>query len=89
MIKLQMKNYYMILKKKQQKHYHYHPEKMVNMNLLLVKKILTPDERRMIEQAKFAYSPFRKAFEKQTKTIFNNLTQYDLLVIVFILVKLV
>ena len=38
MIKPQMKNYYMILKKKQQKHYHYHPEKMVNMNLLLVKK---------------------------------------------------
>ena len=33
------------------------------------KEILTPDHRRMIEKAKFAYSPLRKAFEKQTKTI--------------------
>ena len=32
-------------------------------------EILPPDQRRMIEQAKFVYSPLGKAFEKQTKTI--------------------
>ena len=32
-------------------------------------EILPPDQRRVIEQAKFAYSPLGKAFEKQTKTI--------------------
>ena len=32
-------------------------------------EILPPDQREVLEQAKFAYSPFRKAFEKQTKTI--------------------
>ena len=30
---------------------------------------ITLDQRRVIEQAKFAYSPLEKAFEKQTKTI--------------------
>ena len=28
-----------------------------------------PDQRMVIEQAKFAYSPLGKVFEKQTKTI--------------------
>ena len=32
-------------------------------------EILPPDQRRVIEQIKFAYSPLGKAFEKQTKTI--------------------
>ena len=32
-------------------------------------EILPPNQRRVIEQAKFAYSPLEKAFEKQTKTI--------------------
>ena len=35
------------------------------------KEILPPDQRRVIrviEQAKFAYSPLGKAFEKRTKT---------------------
>ena len=31
-------------------------------------EILYPDYRRVIEQAKFAYSPLEKAFEKATKT---------------------
>ena len=30
---------------------------------------ITLDQRRVIEPAKFAYSPLEKAFEKQTKTI--------------------
>ena len=32
-------------------------------------EILPPDQRIVIEQAKFAYSPLGKTFEKQTKTI--------------------
>ena len=32
-------------------------------------EVLPPHQRRMIEQAKFAYSPLGKAFEKQIKTI--------------------
>ena len=32
-------------------------------------EILSPEQRRMIEQAKFTYSPLGKAFEKQIKTI--------------------
>ena len=32
-------------------------------------EILPPDQRRVIKQTKFTYSPHRKAFEKQIKTI--------------------
>ena len=32
-------------------------------------EILPPEQRRVIEQPKFAYSPLEKAFKKQTKTI--------------------
>ena len=37
--------------------------------LLADEKILPPNQRRLIEKAKFAYYPLGKAFEKQTKTI--------------------
>ena len=33
------------------------------------KEILPSNQRQIIEQAKFAYSPLGKAFEKQTNTI--------------------
>ena len=36
---------------------------------LTVEEILPPDQRRVIEQAKFIYCLLGKAFEKQTKTI--------------------
>ena len=49
-----MKNYNVILTETQQKYQHYHPEKLIKMNTL---------------QAKLAYSPLQKTFEKQTKTI--------------------
>ena len=32
-------------------------------------EVLPPDQRRVIERAKFTYSPLGKAFEKQAKTI--------------------
>ena len=37
------------------------------MNILLVKKYYL--QKQFIEQGKFTYSPLRKAFEKQIKTI--------------------
>ena len=38
MIRLEIKNYNMILTKKQQKDQHYHKVKLINMNILQVKK---------------------------------------------------
>ena len=35
-------------------------------------EILPPDQRRVIEQAKFAYSPLGTAFEKQNKLLKNK-----------------
>ena len=37
--------------------------------LLTGEKILPPDQKGVIEQAKFAYSPLGKAFERKIKTI--------------------
>ena len=62
-----MKNYYITLTEKQRKYQHYHPEKLINMNFLQVKKYYLLIK--VTEQAKLAYSSLGKAFEKQTKTI--------------------
>lgn len=35
-------------------------------------KLLPPQQHRIIQEAKFSYSPLRKTFEKQTKTIENH-----------------
>ena len=35
-------------------------------------EILLPDQKRVIEQANFAYSPLKKTFEKQTKRVKSN-----------------
>ena len=37
-----------------------------------IEKILPSNQRRVIEQAKFTYSPLQKALEKQTKTTENQ-----------------
>ena len=37
--------------------------------LLADEEILPPNQRRLIEKAKFAYGPLGEVFEKQTKTI--------------------
>ena len=69
MIRLEMKNCHMILTEKQQKYQLCHQVKLINMNILQEKKILTYDQNRMIEQAKFIYSLLKKALEKQAKVI--------------------
>ena len=57
----------MIIIKKQQKYQYYHLEKLTNN--LTGEERLPSDQRRVIEQATFTYSPLGKAFEKQIKTI--------------------
>ena len=45
------------------------PGKIYKYKYLASEEILPFNERPIIEQAKFTYSPLGKAFEKQTKTI--------------------
>ena len=59
-----MKNYNMLLIEKQQKYQHYCQVKLINFYILQMKKYLLSGQSRIIEQAKFAYSPLGKAFEK-------------------------
>ena len=63
MIKLEMKNYNMILTQRQKKYKYDHLEKY-----LISKEILPSDQRRVMRQAKFTYSPLGIAFGKQIKT---------------------
>ena len=60
MIRLEVKNCNMILTENQQKYQHYHPEKLINNEYFTGKEILTSDQNRIIEQAKFTYSLLRK-----------------------------
>ena len=47
-------------------------EKIDKYEYLTGEEILPPDQRRVIEQAKFTYSHLGRAFEKQTKRIENQ-----------------
>ena len=44
------------------------PGKVYEYEYLPGKEILPSDQRRVIEQANFTYSPLEKAFDKRTKT---------------------
>ena len=45
------------------------PGKIDKYKYLTGEEILPSNQQQIIEQAKFTYSPLRKAFEKQAKTI--------------------
>ena len=64
MIRLDMKNYNTILTENQLKHQPYHQAKLITGE-----EILPSNKQRIIERAKFTYSPLGKAFKKQIKTI--------------------
>ena len=64
MIRLEMKNYNMILIEK-----HLSSGKIHKHEYLTGEDILPSNQQQIIEQVKFTYSPLGKAFEKQTKTI--------------------
>ena len=67
--KLEMKNYSMIFIVKQQKTQISHQVELIKYENLTGNEILTPDQSRMIEEAKFTYSPLGKAFDKQVRKI--------------------
>ena len=69
LIKLEIKSYNMISIQRLQKYQPYHQEKLASINILLVKKYYVLIKKRVIEQAKFPFSPLGKASEKQIKTI--------------------
>ena len=56
-----------LTEEKHQKYQQFHQEKLINMNILWVKKYCLQGE--IIEQTKFAFSPLPKVFEKQAKMI--------------------
>ena len=61
-----MRNCNTVLTEKQQK---YQLWKFDKYEFLTGEEIPLPDQRRVIEQPTFIYSPSGKAFEKETKTI--------------------
>ena len=70
MIRLEMENCNKILKEKQQrKTLALSPGKFAKYEYLIGEGILPPDQGRVIQQAKFAYSPLGKPFERQIQTI--------------------
>ena len=68
MKRLKMKNYNTTLIEKSAKYQPCRQVELINMIILHVKNIPS-DQNKIIGQAKFIYSPLRKAFEKQSKTI--------------------
>ena len=69
MIRLEMKNYNMILIEKLPKYQLYNQTKLVKYKYLAGEEILPSSQKQIIEKAKFTYPPLRKSFEKQIKTI--------------------
>ena len=68
MIKLKTKNHYTI-QKRDSKNISIIIQKTDKYEYLTGEEILPSDQSRIIEQARFTYSPLSKAFEKQIKTI--------------------
>ena len=64
MVRLEMKNYNMILTEKLQKYQHYQLKKLINM--IEGEEILAYNQKQIIEQARYTYSSLAKALEKQT-----------------------
>ena len=74
MIRLEMKDYSMILIKKLQKYQPYYQANLISVSILLVNKNYNlkkkkKKKKKKKEQAKFAYSPLGSTFETQIKTI--------------------
>ena len=68
MIRLEMKNYNMILTEKLPKYKFLSLGKIDSYEYLTGNEILSSNQQQIIEQAKFTYSLLGKAFEKQIKT---------------------
>ena len=64
-----MKNLSMILIEKLQKYQPYHQAKINKYEYLSGEEILPSNQKQIIEQAKFTYSPLGKTFEKTNKQL--------------------
>ena len=73
MIRLEIKKLQFDINRKAAKYQLYHLTKLMSKidkyEYLTGKEILPYNQHQIIEQAKFTYSPLRKAFEKQIQTI--------------------
>ena len=68
MITLEMLNDNMILTQKLQKYQFYHQAKSTGMNIVLAKKrYLLFKNKKIVEKAKFTYSPLGESFRKTDK----------------------
>ena len=63
-----------MLTEKQRKHQRCYPEKLINKNLT-DEEIVSFNQRQITGQARFAYPPLVKAFEKQTNKQTNKQTK--------------
>ena len=57
-----------LLRDQQGKYQHYNQVKLINMNILQVKKYHLLIKGKQLEQAKFTYSLWGRAFEKTNKS---------------------
>ena len=55
--------------RKAAKYQHYHQVKLINIEYLTVEEILSSNQGRIKEQAKFTCCPLGKTFEKQIKQL--------------------
>ena len=69
MIRLEMKNYNMIIIEKLPEYQLYHQKKIDKYEYPTGEETLPSNQKQIIEQAKFIYSILGKAFKKQIKTI--------------------
>ena len=69
MIRLEIKKLQYDINKEAEKISELSSRKIDKYEYITGEEILPSDQSRIIEQAKFTYSPLRKAFEKQIKTI--------------------
>ena len=69
MIKLEIKNLQYDIYKEAEKISELSSRKIDKYEYITGEEILPSDQSKIIQQAKFTYSPLRKAFEKQIKTI--------------------
>ena len=66
--KIRDKNFNMTLTEQLQRYLHNHQGRQRD-EYLTCDEMLPPQQHRKIQEAKFTYFPIRKTFEKQTKTI--------------------
>ena len=101
MIKLEMRNYNIILTEKQRKYQRYHLEKLIKMNILEVKKYYLRNQIEEIKKQLYIYifiyigrqfhrcigGQIDRQIDRQIDTGLNNQILQELLVKIFILVK--